>query len=186
MRAVHREYRRIGKEILCDNALELEDLNPPLVIVPIKGWSRVTKKALRFAMELSPDVTAVQVQISEGDCNDVLAGWERWVVQPALDIGHPAPCLEVIHSDHRRILTPLLHFTLRQAKAHPDRQIAVVIPEIIQDRWYNYVLHNQRGVALKAMLYFFGNRQIMVVNVPSYLRVEQRNTRSREAQLDKA
>ncbi|MBV9074506.1 MAG: APC family permease, partial [Acidobacteria bacterium] len=173
MKAVHREYTRIGEEILSDTPLEPNKLTPPIAIVPIKGWSRVTKKALRFAMELSPDVTAVQVEVAEGDCQDVQAGWERWVEQPARNIGRPAPRLEIICSAYRRVLSPLLDLVLKQARAHPDRQIAVVIPEIVQDRWYNYALHNQRAAALKAMLYFFGNRQIMVVNVPWYLRVEE-------------
>ena len=174
MKAVHREYTRIGKEILCRTPLEIHDLTAPIVIVPIKGWNRVTKKALRFAMELSPEVTAVQIEVTEGDCGDVEAGWERWVVEPAREIGRPAPRLEIIPSAYRRILLPILDLALKQAQAHPERQIAVVIPEIVQDRWYNYVLHNQRAAALKAMLYLFGNRQIMVVNVPWYLRVEER------------
>jgi len=74
-----------------------------------------------------------------------------------------------------------LDLALKQAQAHPGRQIAVVIPEIVQDRWYNYVLHNQRAAALKTMLYFFGNPQIMVVNVPWYLRVERRDLHSRSS-----
>lgn len=183
MKAVHREYARIGREILCDTPLDLNALSPPLVIVPIKGWSRVTKKALRFAMELSPQVTAVQVEIGEDehDCDEIRAGWDRWVVQPAGKIGRPAPQLEIIRSAYRRILAPLLETVLKLAQANPTRQIAVVIPEIVEDRWYNYVLHNQRAAALKAMLYLFGNRQVMVVNVPWYLRVRERDLRESES-----
>ena len=181
MKAVHREYTRIGKEIVCDTPLELADLPAPVVVVPIKGWSRVTKKALRFAMEISSDVTAVQIETTQGDCDDVCAGWEKWVVEPARNAGRPAPRLEIVPSPYRRILTPVLDLALKQAQAHPGRQIAVVIPEIVQDRWYNYVLHNQRAAALKTMLYFFGNPQIMVVNVPWYLRVERRDLHSRSS-----
>jgi hypothetical protein len=47
--------------------------------------------------------------------------------------------------------------------------VAVVIPELIERRWYNYLLHNQRAAVLKAMLYFLGNKNIVVVNVPWYL-----------------
>jgi amino acid transporter len=181
MKAVHREYIRIGSEIHSEAPLNLINLSPPLVIVPIRGWSRVTKKALRFAMELSPDVTAVQIEVTPGDCEDVRGVWQQGAVEPARKVGRPVPRLEIISSPYRRILTPLLNFVIRKAEAHPDRQIAIVIPEMVQDRWFNYVLHNQRASALKAMLYLFGNPQIMVVNVPWYLRAEERDLRSRRA-----
>jgi amino acid transporter len=182
MKAVHREYTRIGGEIHSEAPLNLTNLTPPLVIVPIRGWSRVSKKALRFAMELSPEVTAVQIEVTQGDCEDVRRVWQQGVVEPAQKVGRPVPQLEIISSPYRRILTPLLDFVLRQAKAHPDRQVAIVIPEMVQDRWFNYVLHNQRAAALKTLLYLFGNRQIMVVNVPWYLRADERE-RARDGQV---
>ena len=172
MKAVHREYERIGEEIASCTPLDLSTIQPPVVIVPIKGWSKVTKKALRFAAELSPDVKAVQVEVGEGDCEDIRNGWQQWVVEPAAKVHRPAPQLEVITSPYRRVLIPIIQVAVREAKAQPDRQIAIVIPEIVQDRWYNYALHNQRATALKALLYFLGNRQIMVVNVPWYLRCD--------------
>ncbi|MBV9626140.1 MAG: APC family permease [Acidobacteria bacterium] len=178
MKAVRREYLRIGEEIHCDTPLDLTSLKHPIVIVPIRGWSRVTKKALRFAMELSPDVTAVQVEVSPGDSEDVRRIWPQSVVEPAQRAGEPVPRLEIISSAYRRVLTPLIGFATRKAEAHPDRQIAVVIPEMVEDRWYNYLLHNQRAAALKAMLYFLGNRRIMVVNVPWYLRADERARRT--------
>jgi len=181
MWAVHREYIRIGGEIHSEAPLNLTNLTPPLVIVPIRGWNRVSKKALRFAMELSPDVTAVQIEVTPGDCEDVRGVWQQGVVDPAQKVGRPVPRLEIISSPYRRILTPLLDFVLRQAKAHPDRQVAIVIPEMVEDRWFNYVLHNQRAAALKTLLYLFGNRQIMVVNVPWYLRADERDGPSRRA-----
>ena len=52
---------------------------------------------------------------------------------------------------------------------------------MVEDRWFNYVLHNQRAAALKTLLYLFGNRQIMVVNVPWYLRADERDGPSRRA-----
>jgi hypothetical protein len=47
--------------------------------------------------------------------------------------------------------------------------VAVVIPEIVERRLYYHLLHNQRGTALKTMLYFKGNERIIVVNVPWYV-----------------
>ena len=188
MKAVHREYMRIGEEIATDTPLDLSTARPPLVIVPIKGWSKVTKKALRFGMEMSPDVLAVQVEVGEGDCEEISCGWEKWVVEPAQAAGRPAPQLKIMTSPYRRVLVPIIGVALEEARAKPDRQIAIVIPEIVQDRWYNYALHNQRAAALKAMLYFLGNPQIMVVNVPWYLRCDDRKSESKykEAKLQES
>lgn len=46
----------------------------------------------------------------------------------------------------------------------------VVVPELVEARWHHSLLHNQRAAALKARLYFGGDRRIVVVNVPWYLR----------------
>jgi amino acid transporter len=181
MKAVHREYERIGEEIADDTPLDFSTTHPPVVIVPIKGWSKVTKKALRFAAELSPDVKAVQVEIGDGDCDDMRNCWQKWAVEPAQKVGRPAPQLEIIMSPYRRVLIPIIEVAVREAKKQPDREIAIVIPEIVQDRWYNYALHNQRATALKALLYFLGNKQIMVVNVPWYLRSDAREVHARGA-----
>jgi hypothetical protein len=54
-------------------------------------------------------------------------------------------------------------------RRYPDRQIAVVVPELVERRWIDYLLHNQRSTALKLILYVRGNRRIIVINVPWYL-----------------
>src|SRR5260370_40209188 len=59
MKAVHRQYARMEKEIALDRPLRLAHLGKPLVIVPITGLNRITEKALRFAFEISPDIQAV-------------------------------------------------------------------------------------------------------------------------------
>ena len=43
------------------------------------------------------------------------------------------------------------------------------IPEIVENRWYNYPLHAQRGAMLKALLYFQGTGRVVVINVPWYV-----------------
>ncbi len=66
MTAVRRHYHRVFLETRSVAPLELNDLTPPLVIVPIKHWSHVVKKALRFALKISPHVRAIHVDCGEG------------------------------------------------------------------------------------------------------------------------
>jgi len=169
MKAVHRHYARIDKEIELDKPLSLDHLSKPLVIVPITGWNRITERALRFALEISPEVQAVHVHAEEDECHPLLNSWKELVEAPAKRAGLPPPQLKVVVSPYRFILPPLLGYITEQAKKHPDRQIAVIIPEKIDKHWYHYFLHNKRAALLKAQLYFSGNQQVVVMNVPWYL-----------------
>lgn len=168
MKWVHREYQGVEHEIDLDKPLNLDHLRRPLVIVPVTGWNRITQKALRFALEISQDVQAVHVH-AEDDTDELPTKWNELVEQPARRCGFPPPKLKVLPSPYRLVLTPIHDYIIQLAEQHPDRQIAVVIPEKIQQRWYHYLLHNKRATALKALLYFGGNQQIVVMNVPWYL-----------------
>jgi amino acid transporter len=172
MKAVHRQYSRIEKEIELDTPLRLDHLSKPLVIVPITGWNRITERALRFGFEISPDVHAVHVHAEEEECHHLLAAWKQLVETPAKRAGFSPPELKVVASPYRFILPLLLKYIDDQAKKHPDRQIAVIIPEKVDQHWYHYVLHNKRAALLKAQLYFSGNQQVVVMNLPWYLGID--------------
>ncbi|HEY6350178.1 MAG TPA: APC family permease [Candidatus Angelobacter sp.] len=168
MKSVRRVYQRMEKEIELDQPLSLDHLRKPLVIVPITGWNRIAQKALRLALEISPDVHVVHVH-AESDTDNLCHRWKELVEEPAKRAGFAPPKLQVIPSPYRLVLTPIREYIIQQAEKHHDRQIAVVIPEKVQQRWYHYLLHNKRAAALKALLYFGGNQQIVVMNVPWYM-----------------
>ena len=46
-------------------------------------------------------------------------------------------------------------------EANPRRQIAVMIPEMVERHWFLQFLHNQRGSVIKALLYLKGNQRII-------------------------
>jgi amino acid transporter len=168
MKAIRRQYRLMEEEIALDQPLVLEGLKKPIVIIPITGWSKITQKALQFALEISPDVKVVHVRI-EDDANDLQPRWKELVEIPAREKDLKPPELKVIPSPYRYVLNPLLAYIEEEAKTHPDRQIAVIIPEKVEKHWYSFWLHNQRAALLKALLYFAGNKQIIVMNIPWYL-----------------
>jgi amino acid transporter len=169
MKAVHRQYARMEKEIELDKPLSLEHLGKPLVIVPVTGWNKITEKALRFAIEISPDIHAVHVHAEEDECHRLLRAWKELVEAPARRAGFMPPHLKVVVSPYRFILDPLFNYISEQARMNPDRQIAVIVPEKVDKHWYHYFLHNKRAALLKAFLYFSGNQQIVVMNIPWYL-----------------
>ena len=63
-----------------------------------------------------------------------------------------------------------MRYVLDLEKREPGRKVMVVVPELVAVKWYQYLLHNHRSTVLKAMLLMQGNRRIVVVNVPWYLR----------------
>jgi hypothetical protein len=164
---VRRHYDRVANAIASPTPLELKDFRPALVVVPIQSWSIVAKKAVRFALTISPEVIGLQIGAEQTD--DLRPDWERYVEKPVMEIGLPTPKLVEISSPYRYVLLPIVDYVLELHKKDPSRQIAVVIPELVEQHWYYYFLHNQRAAALKALLYVKGNQQIAVVNVPWYL-----------------
>jgi len=45
----------------------------------------------------------------------------------------------------------------------------VVIPELVEDKWYEYFLHNQCGRLLQWTLLVQGNERIFTVSAPWYV-----------------
>jgi amino acid transporter len=168
MIAVRRQYHEVGMSVQSQSALEFQDFQPPLVVVPLDRWSKIAKRALTLALTVSPDVTALHIDSGERTIY-LKQEWYGFVDQPVLLLGMAPPKLVILESPYRFVITPIVDYVLDLAQKNPSRQIAVMIPEIVERRWYYHMLHNQRGTALKSMLYFKGNGRILVVNVPWYV-----------------
>jgi amino acid transporter len=165
---VRRHYHRVFLEIRSATPLELNDLSPPLVILPIQSWSHIVKKALRFALKISPHIRAVHVDCGEGSAT-FQQEWCRYVEEPTRQAGVATPQLVVLPSPYRLILSPIVDYVLEAERTCPNQQIAVLIPELVERHWYHYLLHNKRASVLKALLLLKGNQRIIVINVPWYL-----------------
>jgi hypothetical protein len=139
------------------------------VVVPIENWTRVSQRALRFALSISHNVIAVHVR-TEDTTTDLQRNWAQWVDGPAHQLGVPAPRLEVLTSPYRLVIGPILDHVLELERQYPDRQLAVIVPNLVERRWYERFLHNQRGELLTALLLLNGNKRISIVNVPWYLK----------------
>ncbi len=168
MYKVRHHYDRVDREIAHSQPLSVERLCPPLVVVPIERWSRIAERTLRFALSLSPEIIALHVD--HGEHRESLHDrWEELVVEPTRKAGLPTPKLVVLQSPYRLVVTLILRFVLELEKKHSNRQIAVVVPEIVEKRWYQYFLHKQRGKLLSLALIFKGNQRISIVNLPWHL-----------------
>jgi len=127
-------------------------------------------RALRFGLEISDDITALHVSSEENDNKSLREAWAEKVERPARAAKSVVPRLEIIHSPYRQIYEPILKFVRKREKENPDRLIAVVIPELVEPHWYEYLLHNIHGAGLRALLFLQGDRRTIVITTPWYLR----------------
>ncbi len=89
--------------------------------------------------------------------------------QPFRAAGVEPPKLIILPSPYRFIIVPIVQYILELTEKYPDRNIVVVIPELVEDRWYEYFLHNQRARLLEWTLLVRGNQRIFTVSAPYYI-----------------
>jgi hypothetical protein len=165
---VKRHYRSVADELATTAPLDTRDLAPPVVLLPILGWNAITRKALRFALKISPDIYALHIAGDEKTMDELEDTWEQRVQAPAKAAGLPPPKLIVVFSPYRELYSPLKQAVSDLQAAHPTRDIAVIVPELVTTRWYHVLLHNHAAAIIKAYLLFSGFRRVFVINVPWY------------------
>src|SRR5208283_4817393 len=141
---VRRHYHSVKMLTSCKIPVDAEGLaQHPIAVIAIDRWSNITRQGIEFAARLSPEVIALHVEPSEH--SELLQDdWEQYVEQPFRAAGKEPPQLHVLPSPYRFIIIPIVQFILDLSKKNPDRNIIVVIPELVEDKWYEYFLHNQR------------------------------------------
>ena len=164
---VRHHYDRVAEETLLTAPLDIENLGPPIVILPIQSWNKISERALQFALALSPEVHAIHVAMEE-ESQALAEEWPRLVEGPVREAGGTPPSLVTVPSPYRLLLKPILQFVVQTLESNPGRQIAVIVPELVEKHWYHYPLHNQRAELLKAFLLVKGSPRIVLINVPWY------------------
>jgi amino acid transporter len=170
MRAVRRHYSEVAQEISTNLPVATENLSEPIVLLPIDRWSLVSEQALRYAWTLSREIHVLHVQCAE-DTVKLRDQWSELVERPAKMAGLPLPRLVVLDSPYRFIVKPIVAYAMQQQVEQPNRNITMLIPELVESHWYHYLLHNNRPEAIRALLLFNGNQRITVVSIPYHLRV---------------
>jgi amino acid transporter len=168
MWVIKRHYDRVEEETRSDTPVYVKNLNPPLVVIPIERWSVIAQKALRFGWSISQEIRLLHVDCAEGG-EEMRHHWREQVEKPAWEAGLPVPELVMLESPFRFVVRPILDYVLDLEEANPERHVAVLIPELVEDRWYYNLLHNNRSTVLKALLLFKGDQRVIVINIPWYL-----------------
>jgi amino acid transporter len=168
MLAIRRHYRMVEAQVANPAPLDLTGLRAPLVVVPILSWNRVAQKGLRLALTLSSEVQVLHIDCEKDD-GSFSQIWDRYVEGPAKTAGQPMPRLVELPSPYRFVIIPIVEYILELERSNLDRQIVVLIPELVERHWYHYFLHNQRAEWLRALLLAKGTQQIILVSVPWHI-----------------
>jgi amino acid transporter len=167
---VRRHYHSVKVLTNCKEPVDVDGLSqPPIAVVAIDRWNSITRLGIEFAARLSPDVIAVHVETAE---HSVLLHdeWEHYVEKSFEGAGKKPPELHELPSPYRFIIIPIVRFVLDLSSKNPKRSIVVVIPALVEDKWYEYFLHNQRARMLEWVLLARGNERIFTVSAPWYIR----------------
>jgi amino acid transporter len=169
MFSIRRHYTKVQKEIADPGPIDLTQMGAPIVAMPATSWNKIACEALQLAVNLSSEVYVLHVDSGEDEEN-ARKQWLECVEKPMMKAGLPMPHMVVLKSPFRFVISPIVNYVLELEKKNPGRQIAVIIPELVQKHWYQYFLHNQRATWLKAALLRKGNQRIVVINAPWYLK----------------
>jgi amino acid transporter len=167
---INRHYRSVALQVADDEPMTLSRAQPPIVLVPVQSWSKLTSRGLRFALELSPDVRALHILTQDSTISELTPVWEELVAGPARAAGLPPPQLVLRKSTYRQFFAPLVDYVIQLRDGHPDRDIVVIVPDLVVRRWYHAFLHNNRGAVLRGLLRLRGGPRVVVVNTPFYLK----------------
>lgn len=168
MHSIKKHYTRVSGEMHGDEPLNLDNLQQPLVVIPIARWNRIAEKAMRFGLLLSTEVKVLHVH-SDDEPHAIEEEWESKILGPIRTKGMPEPQLITIPSSFRFIISPLMDYVLQLEVDNPGRKVAVLLPELVVHHWWENALHNQRVQLLKLLLLVRGNQRIVVVNIPWYM-----------------
>jgi len=173
LKTIRRYYDDLDAGLRDDGPINLARVEPPVVLVVTERWDKLTDKALGFALRLSADVVAVHVTALDGpegkDERSIRDRWVRDVELPSRVAGIKPPRLMLLRSEYRLIYDPLLKLIKELETEFADRDIAVILPEVVKTTWWQWLMHTHRGRRLRTKLLRYGGSRLVVVSIPWYL-----------------
>jgi amino acid transporter len=159
LHSIHKHYTAVAEQ------LSLQDARPPTAVrrhtalVLISGVHRGVIPAVQYALSLAPDnVTAVYVDLDAAATERIKQKWEQW--------GSGIP-LVVLPSPYRSLLRPLMQYIDEVDARYDDDVLTIILPEFVPSKWWQYLLHNQTGFALRTALFFSKGK--VITSVPYHL-----------------
>lgn len=159
--SINRHYKRVAQEVQALDIPRRKEYKHTFV-VPLSSLNSISLGALDYARSLSSNVTAVHIVEGE-DVEEAEHFSKMW----RENMGDTDINLVIIESPYRSLIGPLLAYVDALDRQHADDTITIVLPEFLPAKWWEYLLHNQSALRLKAALLFRPNT--VVADVPYLL-----------------
>lgn len=178
LKSIRRYYHEVAARVHEPSPLKLTHTQAPVVLVTIEEWNQLAERSMALALSLSKDVIGLHLAKLAGPEADehqrrLAARWQTHVVEPARKAGLDPPPLVVLEAQYRAIHVPILRLARELEQKYPHRSIAVLVPELVKQRWYQRILHTHRAQRLRSMLLEHGGSRLTIINVPWYLHEEE-------------
>ncbi len=157
LQKIHRHYAEVAQQLSLAGARRPRIGKNPVVVL-VAGIHKGVVEALEYARSISPNVTALTVDLDPTQTTKLRLKWAEWA---------PDVPLVVLESPYRSIVRPLLDYIDRMERQGEGRYLTVVIPEFVPSRWWQHFLHNQTALMVKAALLFRPGK--VSVSVPYHL-----------------
>ncbi len=157
LQKIHRHYAEVAQQLSLAGARRPRIGKNPVVVL-VAGIHKGVVEALEYARSISPNVTALTVDLDPTQTTKLRLKWAEWA---------PDVPLVVLESPYRSIIRPLLDYIDRMERQGEGRYLTVVIPEFVPSRWWQHFLHNQTALMVKAALLFRPGK--VSVSVPYHL-----------------
>jgi hypothetical protein len=174
LKAIRGYYDEFAVRVREPKPLELRDRVPPIVLVTTEEWNKLTDKALNLALTLTREVIAVHLTHLAGPEAEeserrLQAQWRIDVEEPVRAAGLVPPPLVILQAEYRTMHEPVLQLVRELERRAGGRRVAVLVPEVVKQRWYEHLLHTHRARHLRSQLVRYGDPHLIVINVPWYL-----------------
>ena len=172
LNTINRYYEMIDRQLRDEGPIALGGLQPPIAVLPLQCWDRLADKAVRYSLLMAPDVIAIHLTKLEGPDAEEHVGrlrrqWRQDVELPTKSAGLTPPRLVISPSPYRSFAGRLLKHLAEIEAEHPGRPVLVVIPEVVKEHWWDYLLLDSSRVRrLRAALLRHGGPNLAVVTVP--------------------
>jgi amino acid transporter len=166
---VRRHYLIVEEQLATVEPMEMPERQDPIVVVAAGTWSRMTQRGLKFALRLSDDIYVVQIKTETSATEDLSDNWQLLIANPSRKARIAEPKLVILTSPFRQFFTPFVDFISALSAKHPDRDITVVIPDLIMSHWWEGIFHNNRGAVLRAMIRARCSDHVVVISTLFHL-----------------
>jgi hypothetical protein len=131
----------------------------------------ISEKAVRYGMLIAPEAVAIHLTRLEGPDAEEHNGrlrrrWHDCVEVPAQRAGLALPKLELSPSPYRSFVGHLLKRIQEIEQQAAGRTMPVVIPELVKEHWWDWLLSTRRAQTLRDALMRHGFPNLAIVVVP--------------------